>query len=149
MKFLFSLVLLMFSSVLTIAQDSNQLNWFTNLEESLDWAKQNDSKVLMVFGGSDWCRPCIKLKKNVLENDIFIEKVGNKIAILYLDFPVRKKNRLTITERKYNESLAAKYNPKGLFPKIILLDANQEIIQSPVFEDQSPESFYKLLANDI
>ena len=124
MKYIFSVFFLFQLS--SIQSQSDIDNRFTNLELAQDYAKANNKQVIMVFGGSDWCRPCIKLKKEVLDNDHFIEESKNKFAILYLDFPAKKKNKLSKEETRQNEGLAEKYNQSGQFPKIILFDKNFE-----------------------
>lgn len=40
-------------------------NWKTNFEEAKATATEQNKSILLVFSGSDWCGPCIKLDKNV------------------------------------------------------------------------------------
>lgn len=52
-------VLLLVNSLL-IAQ-----NWQTNFEEAKVLAQKENKNIVLVFSGSDWCAPCMKLEKNI------------------------------------------------------------------------------------
>lgn len=136
-KLLLALLLL---STHAFAQTTTD-NWFTDLESAQTFAQQNDGEILIVFSGSDWCKPCIKFKKDILLAPTFVDYAKNKVAILYLDFPTRKKNRLSKEATKYNESMAEKYNKQGAFPKIVLMDKNGTVLSHPQFKEQSPADF--------
>lgn len=122
------------------AQDGTT-NYFTNSEEAKAYAEANDAEILMVFGGSDWCRPCIKFKKEILDDLEFQSYTDRKVAILYLDFPSKKKNRLSKEATQHNEALAAKYNTSGSFPKVILMDKAMNKIKEILYEGQSATDF--------
>ncbi|MFK8007946.1 MAG: thioredoxin family protein [Saprospiraceae bacterium] len=123
------------------AQDANSLQWFTNIDEAKSAAVDNEQNILMVFAGSDWCKPCIQFKKDILQNSNFSTQNGKNLVILYLDFPARKKNKLPKDQTKHNETLADKYNRSGTFPKIILLDDQGNKIKTIAFEGQSVAAF--------
>ena len=57
-KIFFSL--LIFSSSIIYSQ-----NWETSYENSIKSAKIQNKKIILVFQGSDWCGPCIKLSKEI------------------------------------------------------------------------------------
>ena len=114
---------------------------FTNLEKAKSYASQNHKTILLVFAGSDWCRPCIQFKKEVLENLDFGKYAKDKLAIVYLDFPARKKNKLSEEQTKYNEKLSAKYNPEGAFPKILLISKTEEVLGELHFRNQGVQNF--------
>ena len=96
--------------------------WQQDLESALQKASEENKQVLMVFSGSDWCRPCMQFRREVLHNPQFIQKVKDDLVILYVDFPRRRKNRLTTDQKDHNASLADKFNPNGVFPLVLLLD---------------------------
>ena len=116
-------------------------NWFTDKTEAQNWAKQNDGHVLMVFAGSDWCRYCMQFDREVLTQDDFKSYSSDKIAILFLDFPSRKKNKLPKEQRQHNEQLADKYNRSGVFPKILLFDADYNLYGGINFTGQKADAF--------
>ena len=88
----------------------------------------SNKPILMIFSGSDWCKPCILLKKEVLQSPAFQSYAKDHLVIQEVDFPYRKANKLSKEKQQANDALAAKYNPEGNFPKVILLNAGGEII---------------------
>lgn len=94
-------------------------------------AAENNELILLNFSGSDWCVPCIKLHKNIIETEDF-KKLQNDNVIVYLnaDFPRNKKNQLSADLKKENAALADLYNKKGIFPYTILLNSEGKILKS-------------------
>lgn len=137
-----STTICMLMAITAYAQDA-AANYFTNADEAMVYAEANDAKILMVFGGSDWCRPCIKLKKEILDQSDFQQKIEGELAILYLDFPAKKKNKLSKEQTNHNEALAEKYNLSGSFPKIILMNKDFKKVKEIDYDGQSIESFLK------
>jgi thioredoxin-related protein len=121
----------------------NPDSWQTNFEEAKQIAVDQNKEILMVFAGSDWCAPCIKLKKTILITDEFAEFEKDHLVVLYLDFPKRKKNRLSKELTAQNETLAEQYNRSGMFPYVILVDATGKVIKNIKYEGQSPKDFIK------
>ncbi|PSR11669.1 MAG: hypothetical protein DA408_14590 [Bacteroidetes bacterium] len=116
-------------------------NWFSDLAAAQAYAAEHDSTILMVFAGSDWCRPCIQFKQDILKSEPFEAYANDKLAVLYLDFPARKKNQLPAAQVRHNEALAEQYNKTGAFPKILLIDVAGNILAEPAFSGQTPEVF--------
>lgn len=101
------------------------------LENARKEATVNKELILLNFSGSDWCIPCIKLHKNIMETEDF-KKLETEKIIVYVnaDFPRSKKNQLSPEMKKENAVLADQYNPKGLFPYTLLLDQDGKILKS-------------------
>ncbi|GJM33058.1 MAG: hypothetical protein DHS20C18_20590 [Saprospiraceae bacterium] len=118
-------------------------NWFTNKEEAFAFAQLHNEQILMVFAGSDWCRPCIQLKQDILISEEFEDFSKDRLAILYLDFPSKNKNKLSPEQIKHNEALAEKYNMAGKFPKIILFDKDLKKLKEITFRSQLPAEFIR------
>ncbi len=106
------------------------LKWGSNLEQALQTAKQEQKLVLLNFSGSDWCAPCIQLKKEVFESPAFTEYAEKELLLVRADFPRMKKNKLSPEQTAYNDTLAEKYNPEGKFPLTLLLTGDGKIVQS-------------------
>lgn len=87
--------------------------------------------ILLNFSGSDWCIPCIKLHKNIIETEDF-KKLEKENVIVYVnaDFPRNKKNQLSAEMKKENAALADMYNSKGQFPYTLLLDETGKVLKS-------------------
>lgn len=140
MKILMSTMICILMGITLSAQDGTA-NYFTNSDEAMVYAEANDAEILMVFSGSDWCRPCIKFKKEILDDLEFQSSTDSKVAVLYLDFPSKKKNKLSKEATQHNETLAAKYNISGSFPKVILMDKAMNKIKEITYEGQSSSDF--------
>lgn len=148
MKYLLIVASFLFLNYHVVAQDEN-IQWFENLEDVQAYASTNKTNILMVFAGSDWCKPCIKFKKDILEAADFQTWGQSKLAILYLDFPARKKNKLPPEQTEHNETLAEQYNKSGVFPNIFLLDAKAQVLANPSFKGQSVSDFTASLENSL
>ncbi len=103
--------------------------WLTNWEEAQNKATQENKVILLNFSGSDWCAPCIKMKKEVFESETFLSIAEKELVLIRADFPRSKKNQLTKVQTEHNEKLAEKYNPNGKFPLTLLVDAKGKVIQ--------------------
>jgi thioredoxin-related protein len=97
------------------------------LDQSITKAKEEHKKILFFFSGSDWCSPCVRFKKNYIDNPSFKEFASTNLILFNADFPKLKKNALSKEQTAENEKLAEKFNPKGIFPLIILLNENGTI----------------------
>lgn len=96
---------------------ATQEGWTTDLEEAFEKAKAEKKSVLVEFTGSDWCPPCIAMRKNVFTKNEFIKAASKKYVLVELDFP---NGDLAVKEK--NQPYADKYNIEG-FPTVILFTA--------------------------
>ena len=116
--------------------------WLTHFEKGKTEAIASNKLIVLNFSGSDWCGPCIRLKKEILSSDVFANYASEKLVLVNADFPRYKKNALPKQQVKENEDLAEKYNSAGRFPFTVLLDANGKVLkQWDGLPDESPEKF--------
>lgn len=113
----------------------------TNLEEAREIAAATGKHIVMVFAGSDWCAPCKAFKRSVLGEAAFLTGGREDYVVVYLDFPSKKRNQLPDDQKAYNDALAERYNPQGVFPRIYLLDADGETVEEMKFAGQTAEAF--------
>ncbi|HCU43932.1 thioredoxin family protein [Sphingobacterium faecium] len=106
------------------------LIWSDNYDLAQQEAKIKHKNILINFSGSDWCVPCIRLRKEIFESAVFQNYAADKLILVSADFPRQKKNRLSVDQVKRNETLAEQYNPNGKFPYTLLLDENGKILKS-------------------
>ncbi len=92
--------------------------WSTDLEKAFAQAKKEKKPVLVEFTGSDWCPPCIAMRKNVFSKKEFVDAASKKFILVELDFPNGDKEL-----KKKNDPYAEKYDIEG-FPTVILFDAD-------------------------
>lgn len=91
--------------------------WSTDLDKALVKAKAEKKSVLVEFTGSDWCPPCIAMRKNVFSKKEFVDEASKKYILVELDFPKGDK-----VEAEKNQPFAEKYKIDG-FPTVVLLNS--------------------------
>lgn len=120
------------------------VSWLGNFETARTDAKQEHKLILINFSGSDWCGPCIRLRKEILESSDFETYATGHLVLVRADFPRQKKNQLSKDQVKLNEALADIYNKDGKFPYTLLVDENGKVLKSwDGFPDETPEQFVK------
>lgn len=119
--------------------------WMVNYEKASAKAMKENKNIIMVFAGSDWCAPCIKLEKNILESKEFKSYAADHWVLLKLDFPKRKQNKLPQEQQAHNDSLAEKYNNKGYFPLVLVVNKSGVVLGETSFKDISPQSYVEEL----
>ena len=99
------LISVLFINTFTFGQ-----SWKTNFEEAKAIAVQEDKNILLVFSGSDWCAPCIKLDKVVWQSEEFKKEAEKNWIIYKADFPKKRTNQLSLDLTEANKKLAEKLN---------------------------------------
>ncbi|MEM6803704.1 MAG: thioredoxin family protein [Bacteroidota bacterium] len=139
-------ILIHFIFLFTYTQHSSPtLNWHTQLEPAIAEAQSEEKSILMVFSGSDWCKPCIRLNEEVFEQTSFANSTQERFSLLKVDFPRRRKNKLAQEIIAYRASLAEKYNPKGYFPWVLILDKEGNKIRKIEYKGGGLQSFLQQL----
>ncbi len=114
--------------------------WETDLAKAKELAKKEKKSVLVEFTGSDWCPPCIHMRKEVFSKQEFVNQVKKNYVLVELDFP-KKDAELA----KKNRPLAEEYKIDG-YPTIILLDSEgKEFSRFTASEYPDIDSFVKAL----
>jgi thioredoxin-related protein len=131
---------MLFVSTFTFGQ-----SWKANFEEAKAIAVEEDKDILLVFSGSDWCAPCIKLDKVVWQSEEFKKEAEKNWIIYKADFPKKRTNQLTPELTEANKKLAEKYNRNGSFPLVVLLDKSGKVIGMTGFKNVSAIEYIKLL----
>lgn len=104
--------------------------WQTDFEAAKKIAKEKDRLILLNFSGSDWCGPCIRLRKEIFDGNAFSQMADSVLVLVNADFPRNKRNQLSKEQQKHNEALADQYNPQGRFPFTLLLTAEGKVVRS-------------------
>lgn len=116
--------------------------WETDFERAKQRAAVEHRFILLNFSGSDWCGPCISLRRQIFESNEFKSFAEENLVLVNADFPRLKKNQLAKDQQKKNDLLADKYNQQGHFPYTVLLDAGGKIINSwDGLPKETPEEF--------
>ena len=129
---------------------SLQNEWHNNLEEAKNIAQKEHKYILLNFSGSDWCGPCIRMRKEFFDSGVFKEMADSELVLVNADFPRSKKNQLPAAQQKINDEMADKYNSQGKFPYTLLLDPNGKVLQTwEGLPEESVESFTVDIRNAI
>jgi thioredoxin-related protein len=117
-------------------------DWLYSLDEAKQIAKKENRYILLNFSGSDWCGPCIRMRKEIFDNNVFIKMADSSLVLVNADFPRMKKNQLSIVQQAINNRMADQYNANGKFPFTVLLDANGKVLKEwDGFPSLKPEQF--------
>lgn len=123
--------------------------WTTDFEVAKKTAQKDQKPIILVFQGSDWCAPCIKLDREIWSSPEFQEYSKKNYVMLQADFPRKAKNQLPDNLQTQNKALAAKYNPNGYFPFVVVLNAKGDVLGQTSYQKVSPKDYIKILNSFI
>ena len=116
--------------------------WQTDFNQAQQEARQSHKLILLNFSGSDWCAPCIKMKRDVFEQEAFLNYANDNLVLVRADFPRLKKNQPDPDQKARNEKLAERYNASGKFPLTLLLDEEGKVLKTwDGYSGASPQEF--------
>ncbi|SDH51942.1 thioredoxin family protein [Winogradskyella thalassocola] len=141
MKRIIAVVVLMIVGVNTASAQE----WQTDFAVAKEIATKESKPIILVFQGSDWCGPCIKLDREIWSTDTFKAYANENYVMLKADFPKRKKNALSEAQTKANAQLAETYNKQGFFPFVVVLDSNGKVLGENSYKKTTPENYIKEL----
>lgn len=142
MKFKLILIITLSFSLHTFAQE-----WITNFDSAKKEALKNNNNIVLVFQGSDWCGPCIKLDKEIWSSSEFQTLSKDHFVMVKADFPRKKNNKLSNEMQVQNNKLAEQYDAQGYFPLVVVLDKNGNVLGKMGYEKLSPKAFYNKLTS--
>lgn len=115
--------------------------WHTHIDSAKVYAAEQSKPILLSFQGSDWCVPCIKLEKEIWHSEEFEAYAKDNLILLQADFPRRKKNALNNDQQAHNGMLAEAYNPSGIFPFVVLLNAKGVVLGETGYKKVKPQAY--------
>ncbi|MDZ7613755.1 MAG: thioredoxin family protein [Flavobacteriaceae bacterium] len=140
MKTLYSILLFVLFSNLASGQQ-----WLTNFEEAKKQATEKNQNIVLVFQGTDWCAPCIKLDKEIWSTETFKSQGETHFVMLKADFPRKRKTNWTRCSKNKMQQLAEKYNKSGYFPFVVLLDKEGNVLGEMGYKKTSPDAYIEEL----
>lgn len=120
----------------TSSQES--LVWQTDYAAALKQAKAENRRVFLFFTGSDWCVWCKRLNKEILSTPEFAQYSREKLILVELDFP--KKRKLPAMVKNQNAKLADRYKIEG-YPAVIVLDSSGNKLGEMGYQEGGPGPF--------
>lgn len=119
------LFLFLFISSISVYTQNNDLNWMVDFDKAQKLSKKENKPILIYFTGSDWCPPCKMLKKDFFNSEEF-KSMAHKLILVEADFP-RRIDVLSQEQEKKNKELAKKYNSKGSFPTVVMVNSKGKV----------------------
>jgi thioredoxin-related protein len=120
-------------------------DWHLSMEQAQAQAKQENKSLVLVFQGSDWCAPCIKLDKAIWSSEVFKKYAQDHLVMVKADFPRKKTNALNPSQQKHNQSLAERYNPQGYFPLVVVFNSAGQVTKTLGYANKSPKEYITLM----
>ena len=119
-KMFAAVILVSVACSLGAAEKSKPSLWFEDYAQARKLATEKKRPILMLFSGSDWCPPCIRLEKEVFQQKPFADfAASGKVILFWADFPRTKKQNSKIAAQ--NRQLMQVYRVNGV-PSVILTD---------------------------
>lgn len=143
-KIIFSATLIILICFATFAQQVEKFDtslWVSNITIAKAAAKEKGHPIMLVFSGSDWCKPCIKLKTQILLTETFSAYAKDHYILLNLDFPRKAKNKLSDEQQAHNDELASMYDMEGIFPLVVIIDVDGKVLATSGYLDISPAEY--------
>ncbi len=110
--------------------------WHTDMAAAQAESAETGKPILADFTGSDWCPPCMMLKKQVFHTAEFAQWARDNVVLMEVDFPKFKPQ--TPKLRAQNQQLQQQYQAyiNGV-PTVILMDAEGRAYGALVGYDRS------------
>lgn len=122
------LLAVIFNLLILQAPAPDENVWLFDYAQALEQAQHSNKTILIVFTGSDWCKNCIALEKEVFQDKGFLDYAAENLVLLRVDFPRSKKNDTYKMDEKSRSELAEKYNTEGAFPYIVMVSEDGSAI---------------------
>lgn len=120
-------------------------NWESDFNDAKTQAIKENKNILLVFSGSDWCAPCIKLENTIWKSEDFKNEAEQKWVIYKADFPKKKANSLPAVLTASNKKLAERYNKSGNFPLVLLLDKTGTVLGITGYKNVTPQEYIQII----
>jgi len=137
-------ILFFFVTVLVSAQD-----WEDSYVNALKISDTEEKPIVLVFSGSDWCAPCIKLERSIWQSEAFKSYASDNYVLYKADFPRKRANKLVPDLAEQNRILAEKFNPNGYFPLVLLVNSKEEVLGSTGYAKLTPDQYIARLNSFI
>lgn len=131
-----------FTSFVLISQAQE---WQTDFDQAKAIAAKENKQIIMVFQGSDWCAPCIKLDHEIWSSEVFKSYAGDHFVMLKVDFPRKKANALAREQQEKNNKLAEIYNRQGFFPFVVIFDPQGHKLGETGYKKMTPDDYIQHL----
>ena len=136
-------------AILGLSLAERMADWLTDLGTAQAQAKATGRPVLVLFTGSDWCKPCIVYEEEVFAHPDFAAYAKNRLVLAHFDFPRQPGNQPTPAQRQRNEAAAAQFNREGDFPLAVVLSPAGKVLAKTGYISGGPAAFEAYLEKVI
>lgn len=143
-KYVFVSIALFISITSALAQE-----WEIDFAKAKQVALDENKVIVLVFQGSDWCAPCIRLDREIWSTESFQAYAKSNYVMLQADFPRRKQHALPEALAEANAKLADEYNKNGVFPFVVVMNHKGEVLGETGYKKTTPEEYIKELNSFI
>lgn len=133
-------ILVLITALISISAAFGQ-EWQTDFTKAKEIASAEEKTMILVFQGSDWCAPCIKLDRAVWSTEAFKTYAAEHYVMIQADFPRKKKNALSEELTMANSKLAEIYNKSGIFPFVVVLDSEGKVLGETSYKKTTPQTY--------
>ncbi len=107
--------------------NSEYVSWYTSFDRAQAEAEASGKPLMLWFTGSDWCKYCTLLEKEVFHTAAFQEWHSDKVIPVMLDFP--RQTSLPPDLEQQNEMLKDRYAKMVTsYPTALFVNAEGEVI---------------------
>lgn len=119
-------------------------DWFADYDAAVAAAREQKKDLLVDFTGSDWCRWCIQLHKEVFAHDEFLDPAMERYVLVSLDFPHDAELRASVPNPDRNRELGALHRVSG-YPTILLMTADGDVYGRTGYQSGGPQAYLEHL----
>lgn len=107
--------------------------FYSQIVKNTDWivtqekAQKSGKNILIILTGSEWCKPCIKMKKNVIETIEFEKFANENVEIFEINLP-RNQDLNSKVVKDYNY-FKNKYQTNALPTLILVNNVGKELLK--------------------
>ncbi|NMA41910.1 MAG: thioredoxin family protein [Oligosphaeraceae bacterium] len=109
--------------------------WTTNYDAALKLAEQEQLPIILNFTGSDWCRYCKILMRDVFSQQEWQDWVADKFILVYLDFP-RNPELINAELMAQNAKLREQFQVEA-FPSLLVLEHDGNLLGQVVMREDN------------
>lgn len=104
-----------------------EIPWKTSFADAKAEAEKTGKPMLLFFTGSDWCKYCILLEREVFHTPEFVQWYPEKVVPVLVDSP--RETALEPAIAKQNEKLKKRYaNRVTSYPTALFINANGDVV---------------------
>ena len=118
--------------------------WNEDFAASSEAAKKDGKLLLLAFSGSDWCRWCVAMDKDIYSNRKFIAEAKKRYVLVMIDSP-QNSDILSKLAQRQNPELVSKYGIRGFPSTIIARPSGEEIKRLSGYQRGGVDAFLKVL----